>query len=104
MVSKAREDFPDPLRPVMTVRVLRGISTSIFFKLCWRAPRTEILVIAIRTRSCIDLAPQRAKSAPMGVSDFRNVDGSPEMLESESAQCYSRILLVNRNGRQLRIK
>jgi hypothetical protein len=27
--------------------VLRGISTSIFFRLCWRAPRTEILVMAI---------------------------------------------------------
>ena len=46
MVSKAREDLPEPLRPVMTVRVLRGISTEMFLRLCCRAPRTEILVIA----------------------------------------------------------
>src|ERR1035441_5537195 len=42
MVSKAREDLPEPLRPVITVRLLRGISTSIFFRLCWRAPCTVI--------------------------------------------------------------
>src|ERR1700733_13403400 len=47
MVSKAREDLPDPLRPVITVKLLRGISTSMFLRLCWRAPRTEILVMAI---------------------------------------------------------
>src|SRR6266567_4686990 len=40
MVSKASEDFPEPLKPVITVKVLRGISTSIFFRLCWRAPCT----------------------------------------------------------------
>src|SRR5579875_2048355 len=42
MVSKASDDFPDPLRPVMTVRLLRGISTSMFLRLCCRAPRTVI--------------------------------------------------------------
>src|SRR5712675_2356786 len=47
MVSKASEDFPDPLSPVITVRVLRGISTSMFFRLCWRAPRTVMLVMGI---------------------------------------------------------
>src|SRR5215469_3847561 len=40
MVSKASDDFPDPLNPVMTVKVFRGISTSIFFRLCCRAPCT----------------------------------------------------------------
>src|SRR6185369_3824325 len=49
MVSNASEDFPDPLRPVITVRVLRGISTSIFFKLCWRAPCT-----VIRSNICVN--------------------------------------------------
>src|SRR6266481_5319874 len=42
MVSKASEDLPEPLRPVMTVRLLRGISTSMFLRLCWRAPCTVI--------------------------------------------------------------
>src|SRR5580658_787451 len=42
MVSKASELFPDPLSPVITVKVLRGISTLMFFRLCWRAPCTEM--------------------------------------------------------------
>src|SRR5438270_3677740 len=49
MVSKAREDLPEPLSPVITVRVLRGISTETFLRLCWRAPRTVILLIAMET-------------------------------------------------------
>ena len=40
MVSKASDDFPEPLNPVMTVKVLRGIETSMFFRLCCRAPCT----------------------------------------------------------------
>jgi hypothetical protein len=48
-VSKASDDLPDPLNPVITVSVLRGISTEMFFKLCWRAPRTVMLLIAIKT-------------------------------------------------------
>jgi len=31
---------------------------------------------------------------------LRNVDGSPELLESEITQFYSRILFANRSGRQ----
>jgi hypothetical protein len=40
MVSKASELLPEPDRPVMTVRVSRGMSTSTFLRLCSRAPRT----------------------------------------------------------------
>src|SRR5215468_10583501 len=38
MVSKVSEDLPEPLRPVMTTSLSRGISTSIFLRLCSRAP------------------------------------------------------------------
>ena len=38
MVSKASEDFPEPDNPVMTTNWSRGIVTSMFFKLCARAP------------------------------------------------------------------
>src|SRR5215831_17789579 len=52
MVSKASDDFPDPLNPVMTVSVFRGISTSIFFRLCCRAPctvmRSNIGLVLVR--------------------------------------------------------
>src|ERR1700684_2233627 len=44
MVSKASEDLPEPLSPVITVKVLRAISTSIFLRLCWRAPCTVMRV------------------------------------------------------------
>src|SRR5215470_17384819 len=43
MVSKASEDFPEPDRPVNTTSLSRGISTSMFFRLCSRAP---LMVIA----------------------------------------------------------
>ena len=43
MVSNASEALPDPAQTRdRTVNVLRGISTVMFFKLCWRAPYTEI--------------------------------------------------------------
>src|SRR6266404_4067147 len=39
MVSKASEDFPLPLGPVMTVNFPSGRSRSIPLRLFWRAPR-----------------------------------------------------------------
>jgi len=41
-VSKARDDLPEPERPVKTIILLRGISTVMFFRLCVRAPLTII--------------------------------------------------------------
>src|SRR5579862_278242 len=41
-MSNARLDLPEPLSPVTTLKVWRGISTLMFFRLCWRAPRTVI--------------------------------------------------------------
>src|SRR5262245_19869917 len=43
-VSKASDDFPDPLTPVTTTSLSRGISTSTFFRLFSRAPRISIVV------------------------------------------------------------
>src|SRR5436190_18265647 len=40
MVSKASDDFPEPDSPVITTRAFRGSSTSMFLRLCSRAPRT----------------------------------------------------------------
>src|SRR5689334_5727105 len=42
MVSNARLDLPEPLRPVITTNLPRGIVTSMFFRLCSRAPLTTI--------------------------------------------------------------
>ncbi len=39
-MSKAKEDLPDPDKPVKTMRESLGNSSEISFKLCSRAPRT----------------------------------------------------------------
>src|SRR5262245_17198001 len=43
MVSKASEDLPEPDRPVITTSRSRGMSTSMFLRLCSRAPRIAIM-------------------------------------------------------------
>src|SRR4051812_17262889 len=40
MVSKARDDLPEPDSPVKTMSLSRGSSMPTFFRLCSRAPRT----------------------------------------------------------------
>src|SRR6185503_12174586 len=47
MVSNASDDFPDPDSPVMTVSLSRGMETSMFLRLCSRAPRTNSASSAI---------------------------------------------------------
>src|SRR3989338_7119811 len=39
MVSNAKDDLPEPESPVNTTSLLLGTVTSIFFRLCTRAPR-----------------------------------------------------------------
>src|SRR5215213_2861903 len=51
MVSKAREDLPEPESPVITVKRSRGMSTLMFFRLCWRAPLTLMRSMAIAKTS-----------------------------------------------------
>src|SRR5271157_3275608 len=46
-MSKARVDLPEPLTPVMTMKRFRGSSTSMFLRLCSRAPRITILLVGI---------------------------------------------------------
>jgi hypothetical protein len=36
--EEQKDDLPDPLMPVTMVRLSRGISTSVFCRLCSRAP------------------------------------------------------------------
>src|SRR5579864_9365182 len=57
MVSKAREDLPDPDTPVTTVRVLCRTSKSMFLRLWKRAPRTTMLSV------CVELDIERAAAA-----------------------------------------
>src|SRR5215208_2357686 len=72
MVSKAREDLPEPESPVITVKRSRGMSTLMFFRLCWRAPLTLMRSMAIAKishssrqifKQQADLPAQRRKDA-----------------------------------------
>src|SRR4051794_29754944 len=47
MVSKASDDFPEPLKPVITTSLSRGIVSVRFFRLCSRAP--PILINSLLT-------------------------------------------------------
>src|SRR5438034_1100552 len=38
MVSKARDDLPEPLKPVTTTSLSRGMLSDRFLRLCCRAP------------------------------------------------------------------
>src|ERR1051325_10796517 len=66
MVSKAREDLPEPDRPVMTMSLSRGRSTSTLARLWVRAPRTRMVSRAMddleldRTGKC---TPRRRPGA-----------------------------------------
>src|SRR5918998_6805614 len=59
MVSNASELLPDPDNPVRTTSLSRGISMSIFLRLCSRAPRTLI-------RSCRAMK-QRSSLGALGI-------------------------------------
>src|SRR5688572_7611994 len=58
MVSKASEDLPDPLTPVITIRDRDGSLRSTFLRLWVRAPRTTMwpraaLVVAMLLRAIL---------------------------------------------------
>src|SRR5438270_10360146 len=80
MVSKASDDLPEPLSPVITVNVLRGISTEMFFKLCWRAPRTVMLLIAMHLLNLV----RKLSTTPV-----KQGETSTGRLRRVSAQLYS---------------
>ena len=68
-VSKARLDLPEPDSPVITTSRLRGMSRSMFFRLCVRAPRTRIKAAPTAER-----AAQLAEVAA-GVAGSRRAPG-----------------------------
>src|SRR5258708_15562120 len=58
MVSKARLDLPDPERPVITVKLSRGISSEMSLRLWTRAPCTRMVVrraVLAATATLVDI-------------------------------------------------
>src|SRR5579872_5776408 len=100
MVSNAKEDLPDPDRPVITVRLSRGISRSIFFRLCSRAPRTWIEP-AMRDPQRIDWLTWIAfyRCSPyMAVSEHRATG------ERAMAGSVNKVVLVGNLGRDPEVR
>src|SRR5208337_521469 len=62
MVSKASDDLPEPESPVITTSRSRGISRSMFLRLCSRAP---LMIIRSAIRSALSRA-QGTLLAPRG--------------------------------------
>src|SRR5262249_53723652 len=95
MVSKASEDLPEPDRPVITTRLSRGISTSMFFRLCSRAPRTESVLPAILSLM-----------NPGGRGDGTETDGPRDIvaavgkIDSETALAATRVSVGRRTVRR----
>src|SRR5215469_16097811 len=77
MVSKASEDLPEPERPVSTVSVSRGISTSTFFRLCSRAPRMTMFFSILRIFSGSDgrNSPESSRAHGSGTGQDRQIFG-----------------------------
>src|SRR5262249_5147453 len=65
MVSKASDDFPDPLTPVTMTSLPTGSVKSMFFRLCVRAPRT--------TRSAASPARWVSVSGMLGVRPYAEI-------------------------------
>src|SRR5512139_2616847 len=97
MVSKASELLPDPDRPVITVKVSRGISTSIPLRLCSRAPRTEIWV-SIRPLSLFQLCSNGAQARMQGTAAFARWDGGAGKARRGRAPCLLRFVIPAKAG------
>src|SRR6266513_886130 len=73
MVSKASDDLPEPLGPVMTVNFPSGRSTSMPLRLFWRAPRISMQSFGagVTTRSLFAIfEPTRDSSKLRGDSQI----------------------------------
>src|SRR6185369_738522 len=91
MVSNASEDLPEPDRPVNTASLSRGISTSMFFRLCSRAPRIVIARVpdaalfwrfALSTSS-ISVFPGARRRATFGRASPENREHAPVVVMPE---------------------
>src|SRR6187431_986531 len=83
-VSNASDDFPDPLTPVTTMSLSRGISTSTFFRLFSRAPRISI-VVRIGVASSTDVEHVRGL--------FNALEAALRQLERRGHLLYQPLLL-----------
>src|SRR5262245_660103 len=72
MVSKANDDFPDPLTPVMMMSFPPGSETSIFLRLCVRAPRTTRSVAVAASVGTVSDMPLLMRKLEVTQTTYRN--------------------------------
>src|SRR6185437_13631841 len=81
MVSNAREDLPEPLKPVTTTSLSRGIWSVRFLRLCSRAPpilMNSLLTDPVFRNQTIEKSNRdfaRSKEEPEKWVDFLMPDG-----------------------------
>src|SRR5262245_13655972 len=73
-VSNASDDLPEPLTPVTTTSLSRGISTSTFCRLFSRAPRIWIVVLMLNVEHVRRLFDSFQAA-------FRELEGGGEFLK-----------------------
>src|SRR5688500_16417278 len=108
MVSKASEDLPDPDSPVITTSWSRGSSTSMFLRLCSRAPRTMIRSLAMTaycvspTRHCqpvtvsTDILPASRQMVPMSILSTLEISPPFEVVRLGNAVANQGVKLPRR--------
>lgn len=72
-----REDFPEPLTPVTTVSISRGISTSTLSRLFSLAPLRRRNFVGLVRASGIEMIFSPRKKAPVCVSDLQSLSNVP---------------------------
>jgi adenine-specific DNA glycosylase len=95
MVSKTREDLPEPETPVTTVRRLCGISSEMFLRLWTRAPR--ILCLPRRPRCEVCPLTRYCEARRRGIEDELPVKEP----RGASRRIDKTLLVIFRNGRLL---
>ena|SRR3989339_2424 len=97
MVSKAKEDLPEPDKPVITTSLFLGISKLTFFKLLTRAPRMINFSEGIHFKSNYLLIKQRVGSIGRhNPASLLSKDGNSDLVKL--------ILQLNPSSKFLRLK
>src|ERR1700731_722471 len=92
MVSKAKDDLPEPERPVMTVSDPRGIETVMSLRLCSRAPETTSCSTYVKSSRANRRSPY-GKRAICGLTAERGVDVLDQLAAVGELEVLGQVLL-----------
>src|ERR1700722_16972316 len=94
MVSKAKEDLPDPERPVKTTNWSRGISTERFLRLWTRAPWTRMVWDIISIYRCrVRSQAVEVGAETLAVPGLQVIAQHPGLFKLQVTGCFEHGLL-----------